>query len=295
MLAGTSVISARLVSDALGAFTITAVSLFFTLLALLPLYFKRIIRAVRAMTFGDLKYAALQALFGIFLFRLLLLQGLLHTSTTEAGVLTGATPAITAMLAWLWLKEPVRARHAAGIVCTVAGIALIQGLLTRSFTPAHLAGNLLVLGAAASESIFNTLSRKSVVHAGNRSAFDPVAQTALVAAFALLLSLLPALFEQPVQRLSALSLSGWLALVWYGWLGTVLAFICWYAGIKRCPAHIAAAFTGLMPFTALLLSVTLLGETAVWHQWIGAVFVMLGMVLIGIKVESRQKSAGLSV
>lgn len=282
MLAGTSVISARLVSGELGAFTTTAVSLFFALLVLLPLCLKKLMPTVRVMSVRNWILTALQALCGIFLFRLLLLMGLLRTSAAEAGVLTGATPAMTTILAWLCLKEPVRVKNIAGIISTVAGIALIQGLLTHAFSPEHLWGNLLVLGAAASESVFNTLSRRAVVKAKERKPLDPIVQTTLVAAFALVFSLIPALFEQPLQTLSALSTTGWLALVWYGWLGTALAFICWYAGIKRCPAQIAAAFSGFMPLTSLVLAVFALGEPAGWHQWAGVALVILGIVVIGL-------------
>ena len=290
-LAGTSVISARLLSGSLGTFTTTGVSLFFALLVLLPLCARKIAPVVRTMSRGDWIYVALQALFGIFLFRFLLLQGLLHTSTTEAGVLTGATPAITTILAWGWLRERLRAKNVAGILSTIAGIVLIQGVATGSFSSAHLWGNLLVLGAAASESVFNTLSRKSALKAGPKKEFDPIVQTALVTLFALVFCLLPALFEQPVQRLSALNISGWLALVWYGWMATSLAFICWYAGIKRCPVRVAAAFSGMMPFTSLLLSVVVLKEAAGWYQWIGAALVILGMVIIGTKVKLRKSTA----
>lgn len=285
ILAGTSVISARLVSGSLGAFTTTAVSLFFALLVLLPLCLRRIASTVRDMSPRDWIRTALQALFGIFVFRLLLLMGLLRTSTAEASVLTGASPAITTILAWLCLKEPVRAKNIAGIISTVAGIALIQGLLTHSFTSVHLIGNLLVLGAAASESTFNTLSRRSVVRANVHKAFDPIVQTTLVVMFALIFCLLPALFEQPIKALCALSQTGWLALLWYGWLGTALAFIFWYAGIKRCPAQIAAAFSGLMPLTSMVLAVAALGEPAGWHQWAGAGLVILGIVMIGINTK----------
>ena len=290
ILAGTSVISARLLSGSLGIFTTTAVSLFFAVLVLLPLCLRKISSTVHAMSPRDWIYTALQALFGIFLFRLLLLQGLLRTSTAEASVLTGASPAITAILAWLCLKEPVRAKNIAGIISTVAGIALIQGLLTHSFTPAHLLGNLLVLGAAACESTFNILSRRSVVKKSVQRSFDPIVQTTLVVTFALLFCLLPALFEQPARALSALSLTGWLALIWYGWLGTALAFIFWYAGIKRCPAQIAAAFSGLMPLTSMVLAAAALGEPAGWHQWAGAALVILGIVLIGIQARPRIRS-----
>jgi drug/metabolite transporter (DMT)-like permease len=60
-----------------------------------------------------------------------------------------------------------------------------------------------------------------------------------------------------------------------------LAFIFWYAGIKRCTACTAAAFSGMMPFTSLILSVLVLGEYANWQQWAGGGLVILGMILIG--------------
>ncbi len=291
VLAGSSVISARLVSQRVGTFTITAVSLLLALLLLLPLSRNKLASAIRRMSLKDWAHAALQALFGIVVFRLLLLQGLLHTSTSEAGVLTGATPAVTAMLAWICLREPVRLKNVIGIVSTAAGIALIQGLLTQSFSAAHLAGNLLVLGAAVSESVFNVLSRKAAVRSDQDKAFDPLTQTTLVTAIALAFSLPLALTEQPAAALAGLDMAGWLALLWYGWFVTALAFICWYAGIKRCPANIAAAFTGLMPFTAMLLSATMLHEAIAWFQWAGAALVVLGMALIGLNSAPRRVPA----
>jgi drug/metabolite transporter (DMT)-like permease len=288
-LAGTSVVCARIVSDSLGTFTITALSMVFALLFLLPICGKRLVQNIRYMTPGDWLSTALQALIGIFLFRFLLLNGIARTSAAEAGILTGATPAITAMLAWMLLKERISLFSAAGIAATVCGVLLIQGLLSPSYEleTQHFWGNMLVLGAAASESTFNILSRVFAVKGKARQRrIDPWVQTTLVAAFALLLSLTPALFENPIQGLQSVGFEGWLALIWYGVFVTALAFICWYAGINRCPAFMAAAFSGMMPLTAMLLSVTLLGEAAGWAQWIGSALVMLGMALIGVKKKA---------
>ncbi len=294
-LAGTSVISARLLSGSVGTFTITAVSLCFALLALLPLCRKQLMPTVRQMTLTQRVRLVLQALFGIFLFRLLLLQGVMRTSTAEAGLLTGATPAVTASLACLFLKERISLRSLTGVVCTVAGVLLIQGLTTGRLTPEHLWGNLLVLGAAVSESVFNIISRVSAVKAPQTGPINPTVQTTLVSALALIFCVIPMLFEQPLTALGAISLTQWLALGWYGVFVTALAFICWYAGIKRCPASTAAAFTGLMPFTSLMLSVLLLGEKAGLWQWVGGALVILGMVLIGINKRHEPKSVRIEI
>ncbi|MEK5479425.1 DMT family transporter [Paenibacillus sp. FSL R5-0407] len=287
-LAGTSVIAARLVSDRLGSFTITALSLLLGLLILVPLYGARLIPAIRQMKLVDWKMVILQAFFGIFLFRALLLGGLNLTSAGEAGLLTGAAPAITALLAWLVLRERLTAGIAAGTAFTVAGIFLIQGVANFGgglLSASHLGGNLLVLAAAASESTFNMLSRLGNRSGNTDSGLDPVVQTTLVTIAAFVFSVVPAWIERPISSLSSLGLTGWLALAWYGWIVTALAFICWYAGIKRSSAYTAAAFSGMMPLTSMALSFFLLNEHVGYEQTVGGLAVIIGMWLIGRRPE----------
>jgi len=290
-LAGTSVLSAQYVSVKLGTFTITAVSLFFALLFLLPYCRERLIAAIQIMSVKDFVYLVVQALFGMFLFRMFLIIGITHTSAGEAGILTGATPAITAILARAALKEPLGKDKFIGIVSTVGGIFLIQGLFMpeNSFSMEHFAGNMLVLCAAACESLFNILSRYFVRRSDsiNGHPLHPAVQTAIVSAIAMILCLIPAMFENPLPRLAAIGMKEWFALFWYGFFVTALAFIFWYAGIKRCGAITAAAFSGMMPFTALLLSVMLLGENAGLRQWIGGALVITGIILIGIDQKKQ--------
>lgn len=284
-LAGTSVIAARFVTGDLGTFTIAAISLFFAVITLLPLCRQKIGANLRQKTLPEWLPLIMQALFGIFLFRVFLLQGLTRTSAGEAGILTGATPAATALMAVIWLKEPLYKARILGLTCTMAGIMLIQGaLITNSgFSAEHFLGNLLIIGAALSESLFNVLSRFSSLKKNKnpKQFFEPMVQTTLVAGIALLFCLGPALAEQPFSSLMSLSAGKWLALVWYGVFVTALAFIFWYAGIKRCAASTAAAFSGLMPFTALMLSVLVLHEQPGWPQWAGGLLVILGILLTG--------------
>lgn len=283
--AGTSVIAGRLLNGQMGPFTITGVSLLLGILCLLPVAWRGILSAIRLMTLRDWTLLGLQALFGVFLFRMFLLFGLQHTSAGEAGIITGATPAVTVMLARVVLKESIHRTKLAGILSTIGGILLIQELLSPGAKPSimHLAGNVLVLCTAISESIFNILSRAAAVttERTQREHLHPMAQTAIVSVIALLLCLVPAILEDPISSLSTIGVEAWLALVWYGPVVTSLAFICWYAGIKRCLASTAAALSGMMPFTSMLLSVLVLGEHAGWPQWAGGMMVIIGMILIG--------------
>jgi drug/metabolite transporter (DMT)-like permease len=291
-LAGTGVISARFVRDSLGTFTITTVSLFCAILFLVPMCHKKLILTLKVLTARDYLFLSLQALCGIFLFRLFLLTGLSHTSAGEAGMLTGATPALTAVLAITVLKEPAHKKTFAGILCTITGILLIQGLFSRglNLTPKHFWGNMLVLCAAASESSFNLISRVFSVRK-NRVQPSAMVQTTIVSALAFLFCLIPALFENPVRRLQTAGLFVWPALVWYGVFVTALAFIFWYAGIRRAGAITAAAFSGLMPFTSLLLSVLLFRVKTGVPQWLGAALIIGGMVLIGGEKRTADKAS----
>lgn len=291
ILAGSSVVAARYLSGRLGVFTIAAASLFLALLALLTISGRSMVRAIRSMTCRDWIAILFQAACGMFLFRMFLLMGLRYTSAGEAGLLTGATPALTAFLAVSFLKEPLYKTRIFGIASTVAGILLIQGVFMPGIgmSKPHLIGNLLVLAAAMCESLFSILSRFGSVKSSlnQNEKLSPIVQTTLVTGAALVLCLGPALTEHSGSILISLGILEWMALLWYGLVVTALGYILWYAGIKRCDASVAAAFSGMMPFTSLCLSVLLLGEHPSEQQWVGGAMVVMGMVFSGINPSGR--------
>ncbi len=294
-LAGTSVITGHALAGKLGSFTITAISLLTVLVGLLPFAIKRVVRTVCTLTGRDWRLLTLQAFFGIFLFRVLMLIGIRQTSTVEAGILTGTTPAITALLAIFFLKERLRVTTAIGIGCTVIGMVLLQGnsLLTLQFSTLHLWGNALMLCAAASEATFNVLSRAHMVKVRRAAAppMHPMVQMLLVSAIALAMSLLPALGEQPLAAIPSLNAAEWFALCWYGLVVTALAFILFYAGVKRCGANTTAAFSGMMPLTSMLLSLILLKESIAITQWLGGLLIVCSMLLISTREHTAQPAS----
>lgn len=289
-LAGTSVVTGYLLSAKLSGFSITAISMAILLVGLFPFYAARTLRTIRALTRREWSLLFFQAVFGIVLFRLFLLFGITLTSTAEAGILTGTTPAITSVLAYFILKERLSGLTAVGIVGAVAGILLLQGnsLLSVQFSGRHLLGNALILCAAASESTFNIIARRHKAGEGAHSptTIHPMVQTLLVSAIALSLSIVPALLERPFSKLPALGLQEWLALIWYGIVVTAVAFAFFYSGAKHCDAYAIAAFSGMMPLTSMLLSVLLLRERIGILQWTGAALILLSMALISRKNRS---------
>lgn len=284
-LAGTSVVTGYILKAKLGSFTITALSLGIVLLCLLPIYKIKTLETMRRLKKGDWFMLLCQATFGIFLFRTFLLFGVGLTSTVEAGILTGTTPAITSLFAFFLLKEKLYRTTILGVCCTVTGIFLLQGinLLSTQFSSEHLLGNMLILCAAASESTFNIISRRHKSRVQDQLAVQihPLIQTLIVSGMALILSIIPAILEHPFVSLRALGWFEWLALVWYGLVVTVLAFVFFYEGIKRCDAYTAAAFSGMMPFVSMFLSALLLKDNIGYAQLGGGLLIILSMLLIG--------------
>ena len=117
-----------------------------------------------------------------------------------------------------------------------------------------------------------------------------MAQTLLVCLCALALCLPLSLLEKPLPALAALDLRAWLVLGWYGLGITALGFMFFFAGVRRCDAYTAAAFSGVMPLTAMLLSIVLLGETPGFAQAAGGGLVIVGMLLLGSRARLRRVS-----
>ena len=105
ILAGSSVVVARYVSGNLQLFTITFMSLAFASITALIFRGKSIFSTIRKLSKRHWIILFLQALFGIFLFRVFLTFGLKYTSAIEAGIVIGTTPAITAVFSRFILKE----------------------------------------------------------------------------------------------------------------------------------------------------------------------------------------------
>ncbi len=221
----------------------------------------------------------LQAVCGSFLFTLLFLKGLQLTSPASAGIITSTTPACMALIAWGIFHERPRRRVLAGVACSMGGILLVHlaempGQGGGSALYAGLYGNLLVMGAVFFESMF-LLLRKSV-----REPLSSLAASTLVSLYGGLLFMPLGLVEAYSFPFAELRPETWLAVGYYAFVVTVLAYLFWFAGIVRVPAGVAGVFTGVMPVSAVVLSGVVLGESIGLLQLSGCLGVVLGIYFI---------------
>jgi drug/metabolite transporter (DMT)-like permease len=288
VLAGSSVVAARLISDFLPPFTITFLSLAFAVATVVPFHgrqtlaaFGRISRRRRCLLF-------LQAFLGIALFRIFLTFGLRRISAAEAGIVTGAAPALTALFAFALLRDSLTAGKIAGVFLTMAGMMVVQGFpfTAAAVNPDGLAGYVLVLAATACEALFAVLSRRMHLEdpAGGEQ-LHPVSHAGIVSAIALVLCFFPMLTESPLESMPTVPLAGWLALAWYGAIVTILAFTFMFSGAKLCDGYGISALTGVIPLSSLILSIVFLGAEVQPRQWLGCALIGVAVWVINRQAE----------
>ncbi|HEY9594425.1 MAG TPA: EamA family transporter, partial [Spirochaetia bacterium] len=253
-LAGSSVVVGKILSTRMPVFLAAEASLLAALVAILPLQLRR--RAeLRLLGGRDLLSMFFQALFGIVVFRVLTLWGLRYTSAVQAGLVTSAAPAVMAVLARLVLKERPGPHGTLGVCLAIAGLLAVNvhGAATtvgRDF----LFGNALVLGATVCEALL-TIFRKS---SGGR--IGSITNTTVLVAMSAVMLLPFALLDLRGFTPSMVGTEGWIAVVYYGAVATVIAYILWGDGALRIPAHLTGVATAAMPVSALLLSGLVLRE-----------------------------------
>lgn len=186
-----------------------------------------------------------QAFLGSFLFSVFMLYGLRSTSAIAAGIITSATPAAIALLAWLFLRESITRRGLLAVGLCVAGIVAVNlpSASPKSGTPS-LVGSALVLAAVWSEAAFAVSSRHLA------TGVPPLGMAMWVNVFGVFLFAPFALVELRSFPLRTVPPAIWGLMLAYSMMASVLAFLLWYRGISQVAASIAGLFTGLLPISA---------------------------------------------
>ncbi|SFP31252.1 Permease of the drug/metabolite transporter (DMT) superfamily [Variovorax sp. OK605] len=268
---GSTVVASKVIAGGLPPFTATALRfamalpVFLLLLRLTRTPWPRPDRR-------DLALLACQAGLGSVGYTVLLILGVRWAPAASAGVVAGTLPAVAALVAVIALRERPGRFLVGSIVLATAGVLAISWPGTGaaaagdSKSPAAMLGNLLVLAAVVCEAGFILLNKRL------RVPVRPLALSALMTAFGLLLSLVPALFERAwEQPVPAAALAG---VAYYALVPTVLGFVLWFAGSSRLRGAEAALFTAVLPVSALVLAALWLGESISLAQLAGAACVL---------------------
>ncbi|AKG36657.1 DMT family transporter [Paenibacillus durus] len=287
MIAGSSVVAGKASALRLPLFVSQTVCLAVALLLLIPLAL-RTHKGTWKIGIRDMLLLLAQAFFGMFLFRVFMLYGLRFASAAEGGIMTSLTPFVVALLSYILLGEKITGRRGGGILCSLAGIAVIQvppllmsGAADR---PASVTGMLLLSAAVAGEAALTVL----------RKMLSPRISSLLAAAyvtfFAFLMFLACSVIELLQSGFPRLGAADAGIILYYGIFVTALAYVLWFRGVAKVPAGTAAVFTGCIPVSALWLSHTFLGEPISLRHLAGTALVFAGILLVSGAPERRNES-----
>ena len=205
----------------------------------------------------------LESFLGNFLFSICMLYGVALTGALAAGVIMASIPAAVAVMSFLFLREQVQTRTWAAVACAVAGISLLslassphaQPEVSKEATQAQWLGHLLLIGAVLCEAAYAVIGKKL------SGVLGPKRITALINVWGFILMTPLGLWVARDFDFSAVAAPTWALFVFYALAASVWSVWLWMTGLRQVPAHQAGIFTVMLPISATLVGVGVLGET----------------------------------
>jgi DME family drug/metabolite transporter len=213
---------------------------------------------------------------GIGMYQLTFFSAVHSTGIAIATVTAlGSAPTLSAIVAYLVLREKPQRSWYLGTSVTVFGIILVgtaNGV--ESFEPKGVG---LAVLAGLGFAIFNVVCRKSLA----RGAQD-MWLTATTFGVAALVSF-PFLFTENPEWI--LTTKGFFTVLWLGLVTTSIGYVLFMFGLKRIESSLAATVVLAEPATATILAAIVIGESLFLQSYLG-----IAIVALGILLTSRTKS-----
>jgi drug/metabolite transporter (DMT)-like permease len=219
------------------------------------------------------------------LYQILFIEGIARTRAGDAALLIAAAPALMAILGWLRGSERTGPRGVAGILLSLAGIALVVfGDAGSAVAGAStLLGDALILGGCLCWSVYTVLLEPYTERVEGVSLS---AMTIAGGAVPLLLASTPSLLH---TDWASVSFAAWAAVMYSGLFALALAYLFWYRGVRVLGPTRTGMYSNLQPVIALVVAWALLGEAPHLPQLAGATCILSGLVLT--RIGSRASTA----
>jgi len=233
-------------------------------------------RRTRALVF-------LESFLGNFLFSICMLFGVSMTSAVSAGVIMAAIPAMVALISWIFLREHIAPRILAAIACSALGIGLLalapaQGHAAAATGQAapdagHWLGNLLVFCAVLCEASYAVIGKSLTGKLGPRRI------SSLINLWGFVLSTPFGIWLALQFDFAGVRPALWALLVVYALAASIWTVWLWMTGLRSVPASQAGVFTVMLPVSAALVGVLVLGERLTTVQLLAFGAALLGVLL----------------
>ena len=216
--------------------------------------------------------------FGIFFYNLCFFYGLHYINASRASLIVALNPAVIGLASWLLFKERMSRAKVIGIAICIAGASLV--IVSRH--PQLMAGqadawigDLLIFGCVLGWGIYSLFSKDL-----NQTLGPVQTVTYSILLGTVMLWVVSAVRgEVSVAALVGLGSAQWLSLIYLGVLGSALAYIGYYDGLRTIGATRSGVFIALNPLTAVILGALLLGEQLTLTMCLGGGLILAGIFL----------------
>jgi drug/metabolite transporter (DMT)-like permease len=207
----------------------------------------------------------------------LVVMGQTYIPSGLASILNATTPLFTVVVMAVAGEEKLHVRRIAGVVAGLIGVIILQGG-AFGWESGQGLGILLCLAAAFSYGLSALLARRCLSNSPplGTATFQLLASAAMMTAVA-------GLVERPWQ----LPMPGavtWSAVIGLAALSTALAYIVFFQILRRSGATNVMLVTLLIPVTAILLGVLVLGEKISAREIVGALVIGSALLVIDGRV-----------
>lgn len=235
------------------------------------------------MSWHTRRLVFLESFLGNFLFTICMIFGVTMTSAVSAGVIMSAIPAVVALLSWIFLKERIGARVWAAVACGALGIGLLAlakpdgaalGPSLAGAAPSRIwLGNLLIFAAVLCEASYAVIGKKLT------AALSPKRISSIINLWGFVLMTPMGAYLALGFDFAPVRMEIWLLLVFYGLAASVWTVWLWMTGLKAVPAAQAGVFTVMLPISAALVGVLVLGERLSAVQLLAFAIALAGVLL----------------
>jgi len=203
----------------------------------------------------------------------LIFWGEQYISSGLASLLQATTPVFTVILAQLQGDERMGPAKLVGIVAGFVGVGILMLPDLRQGLHASLLGQAAIVASSLSYAAAAIFARSRL--RGQPALVSTTGQLTMGAVYMVPLSLL---VDRPFHLSPSLpAVASWLALTL---VGTVVAYIIYYAVLDRTSATFVSTVTYIIPVNGLLLGALVLGEPLSATLLVGLALILLGVLLV---------------
>jgi len=226
---------------------------------------------------GEFGYLALLGFIGITFHQWLQANGLVTAQATTTAWIVSTTPIFIALLGWVFLKEKLGIIAIGGIAAATLGVLLVvsRGDLSTVWQGGFgTYGDVLVMISAPNWAVFSILSRR-----GLRTS-SATNMMFYVMTLGWILTGLLVWAGGGLSDMHAVSLLGWMSIMFLGVFCSGLAYIFWYDALKAIPASRVGVLLYLEPLVAVGVAAALLHEVVTIPALLGGTAILLGVWLV---------------